>query len=116
MQSADLSDLYAEGLQPEEQALQGRLVRELAVYNRPDRFRRGDESVIVEQGFGREDPAYPDFVVRRWHCGPLTTRYHMARLTALRVATRRAPLTTGEFQPAEPAMSPVADGVPRAAH
>ena len=66
---AGLDDLHAERLEPGEQAVQGGLVLNRAMHDRLDRLHRGGEPVKVEQGLGRENACYPDFVIRR-HRGP----------------------------------------------
>jgi hypothetical protein len=70
VQPPDLYDLYAEGLEPGEQAVQGGLILNRAVNERLDWLDRGAEPIKIEQGLGREDAAHPDFVVRRWHRHP----------------------------------------------
>ena len=50
--------------------VQGGLVLNRAMHDRLDRFHRGGEPVEVEQGLGRENARYPDFVIRRRHRGP----------------------------------------------
>ena len=74
MQPPDLYDLHAEGLEPDEQSLQGGLILNGAVNDRLDRLDRGGEPTEIEQGLGREDARYPDFIIRRWHRRPLATR------------------------------------------
>ena len=71
VQPPDLYDLDAEGLEPGEQSLQGGLILNGAVNDRLDRLDRGGEPAKIEQGLGRKDARYPDFVVRRWHHRPL---------------------------------------------
>jgi hypothetical protein len=80
VQPPDLYDLHAEGLEPGEQSVQGGFILNGAVNDRLDRLDRGGEPVEIEQGLGREDARYPDFVVRRWHRRPLPTRNQTAKL------------------------------------
>lgn len=101
MQPPDLYDLHAEGLEPGEQSLQGGLILNGAVNDRLDRLDRGGERAKIEQGLGREDARYPDFIVRRWHQRPLATRNQTTRLLPLRVTARCAPLVAGEFRAGE---------------
>jgi len=70
METANFHDLHAERLEPGEKPLQGGLVAKRAVQDRFDRLHRGAQPLEVEQGFGREDPDYADFVVRRWQRSP----------------------------------------------
>jgi hypothetical protein len=65
VQPANFDDLYAEGLEPGQKPLQGGLVLKGAMQDRLDRLDRGTQPLEVQQGFGREDPDYADFVVRR---------------------------------------------------
>ena len=64
-QAADLQDLDAECFEPGQQALEGRLIPDLAMDDGLDGLYRGCEPVEVEQGFGRQDTGYADLVVRR---------------------------------------------------
>lgn len=110
MQSPDLYDRDAEGLEPGEQCVQGGLILNGAVNDCLDRLDRGGETANIEQDLGRDDARYPDFVVRHWHRKPLAARNHTAKLLPLRVAARCAPLVAGEFGRAEPRVSPVGGG------
>ena len=54
-----------ECFEPGQQALEGRLIPDLAMDDGLDGLYRGGEPVEVEQGFGREDTGYADLVVGR---------------------------------------------------
>jgi len=62
---AYFQDLYAERLEPREQALQGGLITKRPMYNGLYRLHRGAEPVEIKQGLGRENTRYADLVVRR---------------------------------------------------
>ena len=65
METANFHDLHAERLEPGEKPLQGSLIPKRPMQDRFDRLHRGAQPLEVKQGFGREDPDYADFVVRR---------------------------------------------------
>lgn len=65
MEAAYLHDLHAECLEPGQEPVQGARIPEGAVQDRFDRLHRGSESLEVEQGFGWQEPGYPDLVVGR---------------------------------------------------
>jgi hypothetical protein len=62
---AYLQKLDPEGLQPGEEALQGRLIPQRAVHDGLDRLHRRGEPVEVKQRLGRENTGYPDLVIGR---------------------------------------------------
>ena len=95
METAHLHDLYAEGLKPGQEAVQGGLILQGAVQDSFDRLHRGVEPLEVQQGFGREDPDYADLVVGRQR-SPQLSRWARAKSPRSRVRTRGAPCTTGE--------------------
>lgn len=95
METAHLHDLYAEGLKPRQEAVQGGLILQGAVQDSFDRLHRGVEALEVQQGFGREDPDYADLVVGRQR-SPQLSRWARAKSPRSRVRARGAPCTTGE--------------------
>ena len=95
METAYLHDLYAEGLEPGQEPVQGGLILQGAVQDSFDRLHRGVEPLEVQQGFGREDPDYADLVVGRQR-SPQLSRWARAKSPRSRVRARGAPCTTGE--------------------
>ena len=97
METAYLHDLYAEGLEPGQEPVQGGLVLQGAVQDGFDRLHRGVEPLEVQQGFGREDPDHADLVVGRQR-SPQLSRWARAKSPRSRVRARGAPCTTGEIR------------------
>jgi hypothetical protein len=65
-----LHDLYAEGLQPGQEPVQGGLIPQGAVQDRFDRLHGSAEPLEVKQGLGRENPDDADLVVGRRQRSP----------------------------------------------
>lgn len=65
MEAAYLHDLHAECLKPGQEPVQGARIPKGAVQDRFDRLHRGSKPLEVEQGFGWQEPGYPDLVVGR---------------------------------------------------
>lgn len=65
METAHFHDLHAEGLEPDEQPVQGSLVPQRTVQDRLDRLHRRAQPLEVEQHLGREEADYADLVVGR---------------------------------------------------
>jgi hypothetical protein len=96
MQTADLNDLHAEGLQPGQEPVQGRLIPQGTVQYRFDRLHRSVKALEVEQGFGREDPDDADLVVGRRQSSPQHVAMGKARTPPSRFLGCAAPCTAGE--------------------
>lgn len=96
MQTADFHDLHAEGLQPGQEPVQGRLIPQGAVQDRFDGLYRSVKAVEVQQGFGWEDPDDADLVVGRRQSSPQRVAMGKARTPLSRFRGRRAPCTAGE--------------------
>ncbi len=96
MQTADFYHLHAEGLQPGQEPMQGRLIPQGAVQDRFNRLYRSVKALEVQQGFGRQDPDDADLVVGRRQSSPQHVTMGKARTPPSRFLVRRAPCTAGE--------------------
>ena len=73
METAYLQDLHAEHLEPGQQAVQRRLIRQLTVHQGFHGSDRGGQALEVTQSPRREDSGDADLVRGRCHLSSLTT-------------------------------------------